>query len=278
VTVSDNAAYRKRSRYGAYLALLLPIFSLFTSIALSQTQVWATDPPADEPPQTVISDESPTADEDTTSPVITTNVEPASTLNGTYHIVMMTDDPNPRDPSIQLLRANGSPVLVGGNELGPFQGTASGSEFAYDWDTTKFANGDYLLKFNVSDLTGNTAAEKTVAVTVLNAGSEPAYPPITPVLDPIPIAEAIRPVPPRGHAGQSHQDVDNPDKDQPKNTQKDVLAARIRDAEVATHENDVTPRDTCALFFGTCWFWSVPGTVIVGGIAYVVYKARFKMS
>jgi hypothetical protein len=213
--------------------------------------------------------------EDTTPPVISSvNVTDQQALSGITSLEMTVNETNLSEYSIRVYNPDDSATAVDGTVV---QNPAAGAGLAFDWDTTKLANGDYRIVFSASDQAGNVSTPVEVTVKVLNSNGEPAYPPITPVLTPVVVPGTITPASPRSTppAQPSQGGTDEADSVP---TKKDVLAARIQDSATAAQKVSAPPSATCALFFGTCWYWSVPGTVVIVGIAYGAYRFRNRIA
>jgi len=208
---------------------------------------------------------------DTDPPVITTNITDDQILSGTVPIIETIYEDSPQEYAIRLANLDGSDVVVDGAPIGITQNPASGGELRFNWDITMVANGLYQIVLSAHDQSGNSQT-KTVQVNVNNQATPPAYPPITPELTPIP-SQAVTP----------------PPKTAPKTTQPPANATRPNkvlgaqsDDQLAHRLPDTTTADqapqsaanTCARFFGVCWYYSVPATVAVSAGALWLYRLR----
>jgi len=257
VTIGHTGTYRKLRR-STQLAYFLSIFlSIFLAL-LPITHAHA-DP---------VSDETQLVSDDTVPPVVSIQISDPDTrtVSGTVPVTMTVDELNPLEYSIYLFNSDDSPV----EHAHAIQNPVTSTQLTYTWDTTEVANGDYRIKFSASDQTNITSFD--VIVTVLNQGAGPAYPPIDPVLEPIPINQIINPTSPRAQAKRPPQATTDTTGGNQESEKKDVLAARIGDAATATQQAVTPAADTCAQFFGTCWYWSVPATFTVGALSYVAYR------
>lgn len=222
--------------------------------------------PAD--PQSASDDEQQTVINDTVAPVITTNLTSAQQVQGVELLQMQVAEENPQEYSIKVLNADGGSLLVDGQPVGATENPPAGSELTLNWDTNAAKDGSYKILFSALDVSGNVDSIE-VPVSVVNATSETVYPPIKSDLEPIPIDESIeaplrRALPPRQ---QSRPTVDIPAVTDSRSKTQDVLAARVEDA-ATTQTTAATLTDSCARFFGVCWYVSLPATGIISVVSY----------
>lgn len=207
---------------------------------------------------------------DTDPPVITTNITDDQVLSGTVPIVETIYEDSPLEYAIRLKNTDGSDVTVNNDAVGITQNPASGGELKFDWDTTTVANGLYQIVLSARDQAGNSQT-KVMQVNVNNPVAPPTYPPITSELTPIP-DQAV--TPPHSISPKITKPPVSPAKpSQTLGAKTDELAHRLPEATTPQPETQ-SPASTCARFFGVCWYYSVPVTVVMSAGALWLYRLR----
>lgn len=262
--------YQERSKFRPATSFLLSFFLAMTALAsAAMGPVVYADPAVD--PVADPADQSDTQlSDDTDPPVVTTNIIDNQVLAGTVPIVETVYDTNPQEYAIKILDTNGMDVMVNGLPVGAILNPASGTELTFNWDTTTVANGQYKIVLSASDQAANSFIT-TVQVSVANQPTPPVYPPITPELTPIP-QQAVTPP----HLTAPKTTPPPPSQPQP----TEILGARTdklvhsmpQTAATQPHLQDLP--DTCAKFFGVCWYYSVPATTAISAGALWLYRLR----
>lgn len=256
--------YEDRSHLHTKTSFLVrSFFAIVTLIGLLMGAVVHADP-ADQTGDTQLNP-------DTDPPVVTTNIADGQELSGTVPIVETIYEDSPQEYAIKLANPDGSDVIVNGATVGVIQNPAIGDELTFGWDTTTVANGMYQVVLSARDQAGNSQT-KTIQVSVNNPETPPTYPPITSELTPIP-DQALAPprltppktTPPPTSAAQPDKVLGEQIDDQ--------LARRLPETAIP-RQTPRNPADTCARFFGVCWYYSVPATVAVSAGALWLYRLR----
>lgn len=241
-----------------FFLAVLALASLFTSIVRA-------DLPTDQTSDAQLAD-------DADSPIVTSNLNDGQTLTDTVPVVETIYEANPQEYTIRVANTDGTDVVVGGVPVGVTQNPASSGELRFDWDTTKVANGNYQVIMSARDTSDNTYT-LTIQVVVSNQPTPPTYPPITSELTPIP-QQAV--IPPRTATPSKVTSPTN--NSQPANVlgmkTKDQLAQRVQPTATIIPVFPDSTAQTCATFFGLCWYYSVPATVVMSAAAVGIYRLR----
>lgn len=174
----------------------------------------------------------------------------------------------------------GEDNVLTGNDEHPLQ--KSGSLNTVSYHLPDAANGAWYWQVRAFDESGHASAWSNVRVVTIDPtveveeGTQPVFPPITPELEPITIDDTPPVTTPQSMVtGNSYSD-DNANTPEVLSEKDDRLAQRIVSASAASQEIKPDALRTCALFFGMCWYWSVPGTVLISVGAYAAYRIRSK--
>lgn len=209
--------------------------------------------------------------DDTDPPIVTTNLSDGQVLTGTVPVIETIYETNPQEYAIKVTNTDGTEVMVNGVPVGVIQNPASGTELRYDWDTTTVANGSYQVVLSAIDQSENSQT-LPVQVTVNNQPTPPAYPPITAELTPIPPQVVA---PPRSM--QPKKVTPPADGPPPTNvlgdkTNSDKPAQRLQNIAATIPEVPALATRTCATFFGLCWYYSVPATLVMSAAVIGFYR------
>jgi hypothetical protein len=266
--------YEQRSPLPTVASFLVRFFiALLTLASLLVGAVVYADPASDQPGDAQLNP-------DTDSPVVTTNIIDDQVLSGTVPIIETVYEDAPQEYAIKLLNTDGSDVIVNDASVGVTQNPASDGELRFEWDTTTVANGTYQIVLSASDQTGNSQT-KTIRISVNNQPTPPAYPPITSELTPIPEQAVTAPHSSAPKAKTKAAPSPPASATKPSEILGDQIESQLahRLPEVAAPEQvSQDPANTCARFFGVCWYYSVPVTAVVSAGALWLYRLRNRAS